>query len=98
MSDLRAYLVDALRKNFVEYFVELSSIPNWPKALNRLVDVLLSLPGIAIVEPITEQCGAPGDTWECPACSADWVAKDAGPLDIRWELLAAANAADQHET
>jgi hypothetical protein len=37
-------------------------------------------------ERITEQSGAPGDEWECPNCSAEWVAEDAGPLDIYWRL------------
>lgn len=30
--------------------------------------------------------GAPGDKRVCPTCSAEWMAEDAGPLDIRWRL------------
>lgn len=28
---------------------------------------------------------APGWTWSCPDCQSQWIARDAGPLDIRWE-------------
>lgn len=27
---------------------------------------------------------APGDKRECPACKMDWLAREAGPLDIAW--------------
>ena len=95
MTDIRTRLADALRDGVrFKSVIERQCVGD---NADHLAGVLLSLPGIVVVEPITEQGGAPGDAWECPACSADWVAKDAGPLDIRWEL-AAANAAEAQQT
>jgi hypothetical protein len=37
-------------------------------------------------QSIFEQHGKPGDTYECPTCSAEWVAEGAGALDIYWRL------------
>lgn len=30
---------------------------------------------------------APGDHWECSVCHWQWMADEAGPLDITWRVV-----------
>jgi hypothetical protein len=101
MTDIRARLTDALREH-----------ASWAVPMRddaeRIADVLLSLPGIAIVElpePLPGRAGAEMPRWEFGGAVIQsrhpWVHLDGRALDVAetralaTRLLAAANAAEE---
>lgn len=109
MTDIRSRLADALQGRWQD----LTMIPDWNNTLVRLVDVLLSLPGIAIVDSnaITALLnGIDRDHQNCLEDAADHESPDEGAFysgqaegyrlvaeRIRAQLLAAAVQAQEEQ-
>lgn len=94
MTDLRARLAEVLRQRINE-------LNHWPLSFEQLLDVLLSLPNIAIVELVNKP-----DDWDLKIVEGGYV-QDMSPSDFRGTpndtrafaaaLLAAADAAEKFE-